>query len=212
MSTHQIYILPFVLNKNEDEKPIPNPIHERSSNTTQAIPTAIYPYSGRSRSPLLSSIDWILQQPPRTIHAPPFSFGTTSEDISKNLNILREYDMSLTKLLAAQPFSPCSFGSEFRDVTSLEKIYHCHPKWDRLKDIVQNGADYPMIELDHTTRQQDLQQGLTRGNHPGAKVFEKEMEKIFKKNWIMVGCSLYQQKLPTCFPSPNTAPPRSSNR
>ena len=38
-----------------------------------------------------------------------------------------------------------------------------------------------MTELDHTTRQQDLRQGLTRGNHPGAKAFEKELERKFKK-------------------------------
>ena len=89
--------------------------------------------------------------------------------------------MSLSKLLAAHPFSPCSFGSEFRDVIALEKVFQCHPRWGRLRNIIQYGADYPMIELDQTTRQKDLLQGLSRGNHPGARVFEKELERKFKK-------------------------------
>ena len=66
-------------------------------------------------------------------------------------------------------------------MTSLERIFHSHAKWDRLKTIVRDGADYPMIELEHNTRQQDLQAGMRRGNHPGSKVFQSELEKKLKK-------------------------------
>ena len=89
--------------------------------------------------------------------------------------------MSLTEVISSHPFSPCSFGSEFRTVESLQRVFRCHPKWTLLKNLLSKGEEFPMVELESSLRKQDLGEGIRRGNHPGAKIFQKELEQKFRK-------------------------------
>ena len=133
------------------------------------------------KSLLVKTIHEILSEPARQINPPPFSFGTSAADLQHNMDTLARHDMSLTKVIEKTPFSPCSFGSEFRTAASLKKIFGSHPKWKRLSDILTQGAEYPMSELEPSLRQRDLTEGLERGNHKGATIFQKELEKKFLK-------------------------------
>ena len=159
-STHQISHPPLCPYKGEDVKP-----------TTPTI----------GRSSLVEMIRAILGEPASHIHPPPFSFGTSEADLRHNMSVLARHNMSLTKVINEAPFSPCSFGSEFRKAVSLEKIFRFHPKWERLGNILKHGAEYPMVELDPSSRLQDLTEGLQRGNHKGATIFHTELEKKFEK-------------------------------
>ena len=123
----------------------------------------------------------ILDEPLRPIQASSFLFEPTIEAAERNLNVLQRHDKSLRTVLDQHPFSPSSFGSEIRVVSTLQKIFSGHPLWSHLKDILQDGAAYPMLELDDKLRQMDLAEGIRRGNHQGAKLFQDELEKKFKK-------------------------------
>jgi hypothetical protein len=129
----------------------------------------------------VSIIREILDEPRRTIRASPFLFEPTIEAAESNLKVLQSHNMSLKTVLENHPFSPSSFGSEFRLTSTLQKIFTCHPLWLQLKAILQDGAAYPMVELDDKLRQLDLAEGIRRGNHSGAKIFQEELEKKFKK-------------------------------
>ena len=167
-STHQINHPPLCLDKGEDVKP---------------------PKPTIGQSQLVKTIQEILREPARHINPPPFSFGTSEADRQHNLNVLASHNMSLTKVIETAPFSLCSFGSEFRTVTSLGKNFSLHPKWERLINILAHGAEYPMVELEPSLRLQDLTEGLERGNHKGATIFQAELEKKFEKE-IMHGWML----------------------
>ena len=123
----------------------------------------------------------ILSTPEVTLMAPPFAFGTTEKETRHNWELLARHNFSLKEVLASHPPSPCSFGSEFRGATVLAEIFGNHPKWEKLKTLLMHGADYPMVELDPAVRRRDVEAGIIRGNHPGAKLFQKELEIKFKK-------------------------------
>ena len=64
---------------------------------------------------------------------------------------------------------------------ALKTIFENHPKWKRLETLLQDGADYPMVELEENKRLGDLEKGMKRGNHAGASIFKKELEAKFSK-------------------------------
>ena len=61
--------------------------------------------------------------------------------------------------------------------------------WIHLEGILDKGASYSMVELDDTSRKQDLAEGIRRGNHTGAKIFQDELERKFakeiEKGWML---------------------------
>ena len=104
---------------------------------------------------LLHKIVEILEEPRLEMAPPLFIFKPTLEAAEENLKVLKAHNCSLTTVLASFPHSPCSFGSEFRAVQTLEKIFKGHPLWKQLRDIVEKGASYPVVELDDTSRRKD---------------------------------------------------------
>ena len=134
-------------------------------------------------SNLLDTIKWVLAQPPRKIHKPPFRFDLSEEAADHNFETLQNHNFQLESVLASSDFSPCHFGSEFRDSAILEKLFARHPYWPRMKRILNNGTSYEYKngDLPEDICKQDLTAALERGNHKSALRKEKVLEKAFKK-------------------------------
>jgi hypothetical protein len=50
------------------------------------------------------------------------------------LEILRGYDMDISRALLSQPFSTLTMGSEFRPVYILDPLCQYHPLWSRVRE------------------------------------------------------------------------------
>lgn len=108
----------------------------------------------------------------RPMKKPEFSFKLTSEAAEKNFMVMRKYDYSLEKALAAQKGrTPLEYGSEFKTVEELQPIFRNHPLWDGMKKNLTTGAIaiFPLQALPEETRLADFQAALKRGNHKGAQ-------------------------------------------
>jgi len=104
----------------------------------------------------------------------PLSFAKSREASVQNAKILEKFEYDLGKLIASVHPSPLSFGSEFKSSTDLDELLHIHPYWSKLKDILDNGAKFPLLLISKKDREMDLDFHLNRGNHKSVEKF-KEM-------------------------------------
>jgi hypothetical protein len=123
----------------------------------------------RSKLRVLRVLSKILHTKPKQVHKPPFIFEPTVAAATHNFQVLHRHNMDLDAAFSSGPFSPTSFGSEFRDTATLEPLYGSHPDWCKMKSILDNGTSFPMQEIDEEVRKQDLDAALLRGNHSSAK-------------------------------------------
>ena len=61
--------------------------------------------------------------------------------------------------------STTTFGSEFKDTKSLERVLRKHPRWKKFKMQLTNGIDFYLEEMDDDLRRLDLHHAYERGNH-----------------------------------------------
>ena len=130
----------------------------------------------------MDSIHWVLRQPQRKLHPPPFRFDLSDEATAHNFDILKKHNFSIEKVLANSGFSPSHFGSEFKETQTLEKLFGHHPYWERMKKILDNGTTYEYHKaLPENTRKGDFDAALARGNHKSALKKKKVLEKALIK-------------------------------
>ena len=67
-----------------------------------------------------------------------------------------------------QTDSIVTYGSEFKPVHVLEPLLGRHPLWSAFRSILEHGASYPLRPIDNTSRLQDIQDAIKRGNHKSA--------------------------------------------
>ena len=153
-------------------EPNDNPMPPNATTSDIAPKTEVEP----PNSKLLRIIKRILESKPKHIHKPPFSFEPTAEAALENFKTLKANKMSLENILEHSPFSPCHFGSEFRDTPTLAPLYGSHPGWEKFKNILENGSCFPIEkEIKEETRLADLDLALLRGNHKSAKGEKEEI-------------------------------------
>ena len=59
-----------------------------------------------------------------------------------------------------------SYGSEFKDTSVLQDLFHFHPDWMKMKHILMNGTSYPLEPpLPKHIQLGDLQEMIAEGNH-----------------------------------------------
>ena len=145
----------------------------------------------RHRSKLLHVISRILASNPKPVHPPPFIFKPSADAASHNFNVLKKNNMSLDRIFDSSPFSPCSFGSEFRDTTTLKPLFGPHPAWKKICSILEKGSAFPMVEEpDEVTRLEDLKLAITRGNHKSAsgekeKILIDKISQEIERGWCL---------------------------
>ncbi len=135
-------------------------------------------FTGRVLQDKLQSIlDWT--SPPT--QKPEFSFRWTDLAARKNYEILQLYDMDIEAALSAQPFSALTVGSEFRPVPVLEPLLYFHPLWNRVKQWLTFGVQYPLRPIPDEDRTIDLQANDARGNHKSALAHDERITKMLKE-------------------------------
>ena len=106
----------------------------------------------------------------------------TAEAAEKNFLTLVKHNFDLEKAIDAQQHSPLGYGSEFRPTQHLKRIFGSHPCWIRMESILSLGAEFPLDELDESSRASDLQEALAFGNHKGASSNPALLKQLVEKD------------------------------
>ena len=110
---------------------------------------------------LWSAIKEVYGSAPRIPTAPPFKFEFSTEAASYNTNLLRDFEFDLGRFISHHRGSIHDYGSEFRDVTLLSKIYRQHPNFRYLSEILRDGMSYKFTkELDENQRLNEVNASL----------------------------------------------------
>ena len=110
-----------------------------------------------------------------------FKFELSKESAAKNFCILNKYGKDLGMAIKAQSNSPLSYGSEFRPTSTLANVFDRHPNWNRLKDILENGSNWPLDSLNESDRKTDMEEAIAFGNHKGAERIPVLPRKLVEK-------------------------------
>ena len=151
-----------------------NPLAKPATNahTTSVTPRHATPLVPDHRpltaSELVSALDSALAWSPSAPAAPPLQFEWSRAAAHHNFHALQSAQFSLERLLAHAPWSPLSFGSEFRPVHLLAPLLRHHPLWPNVHRWLTRGVSFPLDPLPEADRLQDLRLNLARGNHKSA--------------------------------------------
>ena len=128
-------------------------------------------------------------QPPIT--ASPFTFERSTRAATKNSMLLHQYNFDVEKAMQSVPNSIMEYGAEFRPTSVLEPLLQHHQQWTAIKDILINGAKYPLRPLSESDRLADIDYMLERGNHKSAedeenkKALHKSFDKEVRFHWMI---------------------------
>jgi hypothetical protein len=123
----------------------------------------------------LQSIQQAMLWSPPAVSQSPFRFEISVEAAAHNWSILAAEGMDLRQVLHADEHLPTCPGSNFRPLDLLEPIFTGHPNWNRVSSMLSVGANFPLGQLEETTRQSELSQMLEYGNHKSATKARKEI-------------------------------------
>jgi len=119
-----------------------------------------------------------------------FKFKNTPKAAKYNSKLLKNYDYDFIKTCRKQRGSVVSPGTEFRNIDTIKALFSHHEDWSELRNIISKGCDYKLEKIvDETTRKNDLNAMIERGNHKSAtkstnqKVLEKAFRKEVEKGW-----------------------------
>ena len=116
---------------------------------------------------LLTMNKAILKMPIQKFENLILSFRTTHEASVRNSKILAAFKGYLGAAIAAQKDSTVKYGSEFRDIASLERIFLHHEEKTKIINIIQQVSCYHLNTIEEETRRQDVDEMILRGklNH-----------------------------------------------
>ena len=120
----------------------------------------------------------------KTSHPPEFIFELSESAALHNLEILNKYRNELSKALRANENSSLGYGSEFRKLQELKKVFGFHPLWSRLESILRNRSKWPLEEITKEHRKRDLDDALSFGNHKVATAKQELLKKLINKDVI----------------------------
>jgi hypothetical protein len=120
--------------------------------------------------------------PSPNLNPPLFIFKLNTAAAEYNAKILKGTNFNLKSIIDQQHLSQLSFGSKFRSPKLLEELLHNHPFWPRLKQLLTNGASFPLTEISPVDRLMDLKFHEERGNHKSATVHNEELKKLIKED------------------------------
>jgi hypothetical protein len=139
--------------------------------------------------PFIRNIKEVLKQKEETIATPPILFEFSIEAAVKNWKTINDAG-GLDNLIRNSPFSPLSYGSEFRESWNLAPLLHDHPLWSRFKSILDNGTIFPLHDPPpEEERIQDFNKILEYKNHKSARLKEdilnEHLRKEVQRGWLI---------------------------
>jgi hypothetical protein len=129
----------------------------------------------------METISSILQEPPVHFNHPLFVFKKCLQAAHYNAQILERNDYNLDQVIRRQHPSQLSYGSEFRPTGMLEGLLRDHPLWNRLKEILDNGASFPLDPIADEIRRIDLSYHQDRGNHQALKKYASYIDPVIEE-------------------------------
>ena len=141
----------------------------------------------------------ILQQHQPPIQKSQWKFERSIQAAKHNSDLLQSYNYNTDEATQALPNTVLTYGSEFRRWQTLEPLLHHHQHWPAIKDIITQGASYPLHPITEEKRLTDIQYMLDRGNHKSAteidnkKALDKAFTKEVRHQWAI-------PILPSCIP------------
>ena len=107
---------------------------------------------------------------------------------------MNKYNKDLRKSRAAQFNSPLGYGSDFRPTDTLEVLFSRHPNWTRMKNSSENGAAWPLEELEEIKRATDIKKlsPLEITTAPWEIQFSQKIDKEICCTWLCIGSSFEQ--------------------
>jgi hypothetical protein len=89
--------------------------------------------------------------------------------LEHNGRLLDRFNFDLTELLDHFADTTLGYGSEFRPVEQLEKVFAGHPNFAFFRNVLQQGMEYFFHEdISEEQRVAELEANLSRGNHKSA--------------------------------------------
>ena len=165
------------------------PVPQAPSETPMAPPQVPNPYQS-NKLDLANTVKNLLQHPQSKLTDPELSFEISPQAAASNLELLRLHDYDLKALCNKGKKSTTSFGSEFKNVSILEKLFTKHPRWKRFKEQLTEGVDFNTEDLDEESRRMDLDEAHKRGNHKSAQQKNEflvtALKKEIKKGWNLI--------------------------
>jgi hypothetical protein len=116
------------------------------------------------------------------LKTPLFIFERSRDAALHNAIVLEQFNFNINKAINSQVNSQVSFGSEFKKSSKLQEILIHHPHWPQLKNILDNGASFPLIPLPQENRLIDLSYHKDRGNHKSALDNREILDKIITED------------------------------
>jgi hypothetical protein len=120
--------------------------------------------------------------PSPDLNPPKFIFTFTKEAAEFNASVLASANFDLDKIIRGQHPSQISYGAEFRASDQLQELLVHHPFWPRLKEILDNGATFPLDKIPSSDRATDLSFHTKRGNHKSASENHQVLLDITKED------------------------------
>ncbi len=134
-------------------------------------------------SDLIGIIDRITRLSIDKMEDHEFTFELSMKAANKNASILIDkYAGNLSDAIDANSRSILGYGSEFRPIEVIADIYKNHPAWDRMKNILLRGSDWPLETIDEEQRVADVDEALSFGNHKGAQARSNELAELVEKD------------------------------
>jgi hypothetical protein len=134
-----------------------------------------------SKADFISAIAELSSKPPPSKNPPLFIFKRCPLAALHNAKILEEHKFDLDSIIRKQHPSQISYGSEFKSSKELGKILEDHPLWDLFKDILDNGASFPLLPMNDNDCQTDLEFHSSHGNHKSSERFHDIISKIISE-------------------------------
>jgi hypothetical protein len=144
---------------------------------------------------LIDMIKQVTSSPAQVMTKPELAFELSMSAADLNANIiLNEHIGSLAHAIKAGEGTILSYGSEFRLVQDLTKIFGNHPLWNRMKNILVHGSTWPLEPITELQRMTDVREAIAFGNHRGAEERRDVLETLVAKD-VHFG---YALPLPLC--------------
>ena len=112
---------------------------------------------------------------------PLFHFQWSKQAADHNWAMLQQHQLQLGPALATQSGTPLAFGSEFRQPTLLDPLFHYHPLWPRARTSLLHGVEFPLTNLPNEQRKTELSLALRRGNHQSVKQHQAAVQTLLKR-------------------------------
>ena len=126
------------------------------------------PESESDDSPLATIASVLAIKLPTPNH-PSLLPGINKKAVQHNGNILECNRFNLSQIIDKNRGSTMQYGSEFHPTAMLDKIFHSHRYWKRVRTNLEKGVHYNVKKLTKKKREENLRRALAYGNHKSAK-------------------------------------------